>query len=129
VVADRRVCEAAVGLGRLVGCVLGKVVDRDSRGDPYAFSGVPGCPACGSTYVADFFETEEPWPFDAAAVGHSKWDHLGSEAKIEKVRVVLDELLDTATTARPAADPVVGTRRIRDDPQAWRSTPTMSHSA
>jgi hypothetical protein len=68
---------------------LSVVADPDSRGDRYVFTGTPGCPACGSTSVADFSDTEEPWPRSADPASHREWDGLAYEEKVLRVRAAL----------------------------------------
>jgi hypothetical protein len=42
--------------------VLGEVSDPDPLGARYIFEGTPGCPNCGSKWVAAVEDTWQPWP-------------------------------------------------------------------
>lgn len=95
VCADPRVDERGSGeLGELTRKIVSQVYDRDSRSARFLFDGVPGCPACGSTQVASFRETQDSWPGDVAAARHDTWDAASSDAKSEAVRRTLDRYLD-----------------------------------
>lgn len=69
--------------------VLGEVGDPDPLGARYTFEGTPGCPNCGSRWVASVEETWQPWPEPARDVTHVVWDALDHPSKVAGIRAAL----------------------------------------
>lgn len=65
----------------LVHRVFEITLDPDDAGDRYSVQRTPGCPACGSTKVAWFQETDDPSDRVPVAATHSSWDSLTAAEK------------------------------------------------
>jgi hypothetical protein len=49
-----------------------------------------GCrPVCASTELAQFIETDEPWPTSPGEATHAVWDGMEQETRLRRIRVAL----------------------------------------
>jgi hypothetical protein len=69
--------------------ILGQVCDPDQYGDRYTFNATPGCPACASTKVEAFRETEETWPQPARYATTAAWDVMDHHSRVTRVGAAL----------------------------------------
>jgi hypothetical protein len=69
--------------------VLGEVSDPDPFGARYIFEETPGCPNCGSMWVATSEDTRQPWPETTRNVTQATWDALDHPSKVIRIRAAL----------------------------------------
>jgi hypothetical protein len=80
----------------LVLAVLSAICDPDGRGEPFVFTGSPGCPHCGSRTVTDFVETECDLGVAGGPISHRRYDAAEHAARQALISSALDRLLDGA---------------------------------
>ena len=74
--------------------IYGEVAcDADSVAAPFHIGAKPKCPRCGSQEMSSWMEKEPPefLDLDVPPVTHKRWNLLGEQAKIERVRQAADK--------------------------------------